>query len=483
MRIQFIFRWPSLAALLSLSASLACADQAVAQAARGAAPAPARAASSVAQPPAAARNPGSTNPAAAVVPPVKTEPLIKGYAIPIGGALKADNEEVWGRIVALAGGKGARFVVFGTASEDPEASAKQAIDMLHRRGAVAEALPVAPKFGWVDLNKVVRDPALINKVKGARGVFFTGGSQERIVDVLMPGGQPTPMLEAIWEVYRKGGVVAGTSAGAAIMSTVMFRDAPSVINIMKGKWVEGKQIDRGLGFVGPDLFVDQHFLKRGRFGRMIPLMMAKGYKLGLGVDENSAAIIHGDDIEVIGGKGAMLVDLSEVKTDPTLGAFNLTNARLNYLDHGDHYSMKNRVTTPSAIKLRGDKLDPASPDYKPYYTEPLFHLDMLGDTTISNSMNYLIDSPLSEVRGLTFDVGAKADDPVADLGFLFRVYKGRGSYGWSTDENGPEEYTVINLYLDITPVRMPQPIYSAWPGPGRKAAPAPAEPLRGDLSK
>ncbi|MGS0759390.1 cyanophycinase, partial [Roseateles sp. GG27B] len=67
---------------------------------------------------------------------------------------------------------------------------------------------------------------------------------------------------------------------------------------MKGKWMDGKQIDRGLGFVGPDLFVDQHFLKRGRFGRMIPLMMAKGYKLGLGVDENSAAIMHGDDIEV-----------------------------------------------------------------------------------------------------------------------------------------------------------------------------------------
>ncbi|MCV2367638.1 cyanophycinase [Roseateles oligotrophus] len=464
----------SLLALLLLAASLGLAEQASAQAVRGAPAASARAASANA---AATALPSAPLAQAAAA---KAEPLIKGYAIPIGGALKSDNEEVWGRIVALAGGKGARFVVFGTASEDPEASAKQAIEMLHRRGAVAEALPVAPKFGWVDLNKVVRDPALINKVKGARGVFFTGGSQERIVDVLMPGGHPTPMLEAIWEVYRKGGVVAGTSAGAAIMSTVMFRDAPSVINIMKGKWVEGKQIDRGLGFVGPDLFVDQHFLKRGRFGRMIPLMMAKGYKLGLGVDENSAAIIHGDDIEVIGGKGAMLVDLSDVKTDPTLGAFNLTNARLNYLDHGDHYSMKTRATTPSAIKLRGDKLDPAAADYKPYYTEPLFHLDMLGDTTISNSMNYLIDSPLSEVRGLTFDAGARADDPVADLGFLFRVYKGKGSYAWSTDENGPEEYTVINLYLDITPVRMPQPIYSAWPGPGRTA---PVEPARGEVSK
>lgn len=150
-------------------------------------------------------------PAAASAPSGALQPLpesdpaaIRGYAVPIGGALKADNEEVWQRIVQLAGGKGARFVVFGTASEDPEASAKQVVDLLQRRGAVAEALPVAPKFLWVDLNKVVRDPALIAKVKAAKGIFFTGGVQERIVDVLQPGGQSTPMLEAIWDVYRKG---------------------------------------------------------------------------------------------------------------------------------------------------------------------------------------------------------------------------------------------------------------------------------------
>ncbi|MCV2363898.1 cyanophycinase [Paucibacter sp. DJ1R-11] len=434
-------------------------------------PVPAKPASSTAGNNAAAGNASGPGPLAA------GEGAIKGYAVPIGGALKADNEDVWGRIVQLAGGKGARFVVFGTAAEDPEASAKTAVDMLQKRGAVAEALPVAPKFSWVDLSKVVRDPSLIAKVKNARGVFFTGGSQERIVDVLMPGGHSTPMLEAIWDVYRRGGVVAGTSAGAAIMSTVMFRDAPSVINIMKGKWAEGKQIDRGLGFVGPDLFVDQHFLKRGRFGRMIPLMMAKGYKLGLGVEENSAAVVHGDEVEVIGDKGALLVDLTDVKTDPTLGAFNVTSARLSYLDQGDRYNLKTRQTTPAPIKLRGAKHDHMAPDFKPYFTEERFDLDMLGDSTIANAMTYLIDSSRNEVRGLSFDVLPKPGDPVAELGFLFRLYKGKGSYGWSTEEWGGEEFTVVNLYLDVTPVRMPQPLYSPWPGPDRVTGPAPE---RGD---
>lgn len=400
-------------------------------------------------------------------PPVAVpqEPAVKGAAVAIGGALKSDNDEVWGRIVQLAGGKGARFVIFGTASEDPEASAKQAVELLTRRGAVAEALPVAPKFGWVDLHKVVRDPALIAKVKAARGVYFTGGLQERIVDVLQPEGQPTPMLEAIWEVYRKGGVVAGTSAGAAIMSRVMFRDAPSVMNVLKGELEDGRQLDRGLGFVGPDLFVDQHFLKRGRFGRLIPAMLAKGFKLGLGVDENTAAVFRADMVEIVGGAGALFIDLSEAQTEPGLGAFNVRNARLAYLEEGDRIDLKNRAVVPSAMKLRGQRLDASDPGFKPYHQEPRFQLDMLGDQTIANAMRYLIDSNQSEARGLSFDVLPKPGDPLAELGFLFRLHKAADSVGWSSDEQGGEQFTIINLRLDITPVRLPQPLFSDWRRP------------------
>ncbi len=446
-----------------------------------AAPPPAPSASAALRPAHAAapapapRSAPKAAPAASPTPAVTdAEPAIRGYAVPIGGALKADNEEVWQRIVQLAGGKGARFVVFGTASEDPEASAKQVVDLLQRRGAIAEALPVAPKFLWVDLNKVVRDPALIAKVKAARGVFFTGGTQERIVDVLQPGGHSTPMLEAIWEVYRKGGVVAGTSAGAAIMSTIMFRDAPSVINILKGRFVDGKQVDHGLGFVGPNLFVDQHFLKRGRFGRMIPLMMAKGYKIGLGVDENTAAIIRGDEIEVIGDRGCLVVDLTEAKTDESLGAFNVQGARLSYLEHGDRYHMRARSTTPSAPKLRGELHDAESPNFRPYYTDDVFNLDMLGDSTISNAMIRLIDSMRKEIKGLAFDVLPRPNDPLAELGFLFRLYKGTDSLGWSTEEFGGEQFTVVNLYLDISPVRLPMPLYGGWAPPRSASAPASA---------
>lgn len=386
----------------------------------------------------------------------------KGYAVIIGGALKADNDAVWNRMVELSGGRDARWVVFGTASENPERTARRAAELLERRGANAQTLPVAPQLKWVDLDKAVRDPALLETVRSANGIFFSGGAQERIVDTFNPGGKRTPMLEAIWEVYRRGGVVAGTSAGAAIMSTVMFRDAPSIINVMKGQLRPGKEIDEGLGFVGPNLFVDQHFLKRGRFGRMIPLMLAKGYKLGLGIDEDSAAVVQGDQVEIIGTKGALLVDLNDIETNPALGALNLTGARLTYLDRGDRYDLGLHKVLPSERKLRGSKLDPNAPGYKPEYLNDPFYLDMLGDTIVANAMGFLIDSVQKEIKGLAFDPKAPATDPLADQGYVFRLYKGPQSVGWYADDLGADEYTVANIYLDIAPVRMSRPLYVPW---------------------
>lgn len=406
---------------------------------------------------------GASNRAAIARAPKVGEP-VKGYAVIIGGALKADNDEIWERMVTLAGGKGSRWVVFGTASQTPDRTSRRVVQLLEQRGAVAEAMPVAPQLRWVDLSKAVRDPQLLEAVRNADGVFFTGGAQERIVDTFKPGGQNTPMLDVIWDVYRRGGVVAGTSAGAAIMSSVMFRDAPSVLGVMKGQLRQGKEVDNGLGFVGPNLFVDQHFLKRGRFGRMLPLMMAKGYKLGLGIEENSAAIVQGDYVEVVGGKGALMVDLNDVVTDPKVPAFNLTGARLTYLDRGDRYDLGLRRIEPSERKQRGQLLDPNSPGFKPEYTSEPFYIDMLGDSTISNAMGFLIDSNQKEVRGLSFDPRAPEKDPLADLGFSFRLYKGADSMGWYSDESGGEEYSVANIYLDVLPVRISRPLFTPWRG-------------------
>lgn len=384
-----------------------------------------------------------------------------GTAVVIGGGLKASHDAVWRRMVDLAGGPGARFVVLGTASENPTASADAAAKQLQARGAVTSVLPVSPLLKDRPVAQAVADPALVDQVKAARGVFFTGGSQDRIVNSLQPGGQRSPLLQAIWDLYERGGVVAGTSAGAAIMSRTMFIDAPDVVGVLKGRFKAGQEVGEGLGFVGPALFVDQHFLKRGRLGRLLPVMQAYGYTLGLGVEEDSAAAVRGDEVEMIGGR-AVFVDLADARVDDKAGAFALRGARLSLLEPGDRLALATRTLTPSEPKRKGQLLDPAAADYKPYYTAPPFHVDMLGDGVIATAMGLLIDARYDEIRGLAFDPRTNADDPLAALGFELRLYKAPGAKGWYSEAGGGEDYTVHRLGLDVLPQRMAQPLYQPW---------------------
>jgi cyanophycinase len=387
--------------------------------------------------------------------PTEAQPDPRGACVPIGGALRFDNDIVWSRLVALAGGWRSSWVVFGLASTHPARSAAQVVEVLRRHGARAEAIEVAKDDGVADARRIAR-------VAAATGVFFCGGAQERIVDTLMPAGHDTPLLAAIRAVRERGGVIAGTSAGAAVMSTTMFRDAQEVLAVLKGQLREGREIDRGLGFVGPRLFVDQHFLRRGRIGRMLPMMVARGYTLGLGVDENSAAIVRGDDIEVIGAKGALLVDLAGATHEPQGGAFALQGARVSYLDRGDRYDLATRRFTPSAQKRADHAIDPNAAGFEPYYAHARYWSDILGDTTLANAMCELIDSGDREAFGLAADLRPPADDPRPDLAFEFRLHKGADSLGWFTGRFGGEDYSVSNLYLDVAPVRLARPTHRPW---------------------
>jgi cyanophycinase len=382
----------------------------------------------------------------------------RGYAVPIGGGV---SEAIWKRLVELAGGNGARFVVFGTAAGDPEEESAWAAAELKRHGAMAEVIPVTPQ-SIQDDERQLSDPSLIKKIRSARGVFFSGGSQGRIVDTLAPGGRKTPLLEAIWQVYRNGGVVAGESAGAAIMSRIMFREGSDLMQILKGRLRDGVEVDKGLGFVGPGLFVDQHFLKRGRIGRMLPLMLSKGYRVGLGVDEYTAAVIHHDEIEILGDSGALLVDLSDASSDEGLQAFNVKNARLSYLDPGDRYNLRTHQIHPSPEKLVSHYIDPNSVDFSPYFHGNAFYIDILADTTIVKAMGRLLSSDRQELKGLAYDPPSDEDDATPELGFEFHLRKGADSLGWYSGGPSGIGYTIANIYLDVNPVRLSQPLYTSW---------------------
>ncbi len=393
---------------------------------------------------------------------------VAGIVVPMGGAIRSDNEAVRQRLVDLAGGPGARFVVIPTSSAYPDKTGADAAQELRRRGAQVELLKIAPRWPGETLESARRaaaDPANVAKIRAATGVYFTGGAQEYYADVLNPDGVASPVLLAVRALQARGGVIAGTSAGAAIMSSVMFRDALNPVQVLKGVMREGREIERGLGFVGDQLFIDQHFLKRGRVGRMLALMLAKGYKLGLGVDENTAAIIHGSEIEIVGATGGLLLDLREATQES--GPVNVHNVRISYLDNGDRYDLaksQGRVLTAKQargeLKFRQPGFAPELENIRPVYT------DILGENTILRALTQLVDGPSDQVTGIAFDlpqVGPVAViDPAPELGFEFVLRRDERTHGWDSAGLDGNDYSIFDARLDVRPVRLKVPLYQAW---------------------
>lgn len=370
-----------------------------------------------------------------------------GSLVIIGGALRDDNAAVWERVVSLAGGKGARIAVFPSAAGNPAKSGDAISARLRHYGAEPFVVPLSPKRD--DYRTLADDPALAESVAQAGGAYFSGGDQGRITQVLRRAdGSNTRVLDALWAMYRKGGVIAGTSAGAAVMSTTMFHDAKPVVPTLKFGVRDGKEIAPGLGFIGPDVFIDQHLLIRGRFARMLPVMVQKGYKLGIGVDENTSIVVSPSrEVEVLGYKGVMLIELGQASSEKNQ-PFNLANARVSYLDNGDRYHL---VT--GALSTTKEKLDPA----KPYFNGPLFTLDIAGNTAVADLMEKLVDSDQRTATGIA--VGSPRE-PKPDLGFEFVFTRVPETAGYMAQLS--EAYSVHRVRMDVRPVRMRQPLYQPY---------------------
>ena len=384
----------------------------------------------------------------------------KGALVIIGGSARHDNAAIWSEVLRLAGGPGKRIAVFPSASSYPIKNGERAVKLLRSHGADAFLVPLALSgFDGVRHDDVARDPHWVEQVRGAHGVFFIGGSQSRIREALVEAdGANTPMLDAVWDVYHRGGVVSGTSAGAAIMSRVMFRDAGVVLNTLLHGVRMGKEMDHGLGFLDGDWFVDQHCLVRGRFARAIVAMQAQNMHFGLGIDEDTAVVVeHGGQARVVGNRGAVVLDLSQARTDSKSANFNIHNARLTYLNHGDEIHLRTLAVTPNPQRAVDRTIDPRASDFKPSIQRRLFFLDVLANTTLVDIMHRVIDHQEGLAVGLAFDGGAATQGSTP--GFEFRFYRGADSLGWETEDHGTTDCTVQNIHLDIRPVTVHGPLY------------------------
>ena len=220
----------------------------------------------------------------------------------IGGAEdKVGRSVVLRRFVRLAGGRRARVVVIPTASAFAEEAVAAYRDVFTRLG-VGSVEAVDPGS-----RAAASDPDLVAQVDAATGVFMTGGNQLKLSQYVVG----TPLGEAILRAHRRGAVVAGTSAGASIMSLFMISMGEEGVTPRQ----RASQLTAGLGLL-PDVVVDQHFDQRARYGRLLSIVATSPNLLGLGIDEDTAAeVTDGWGLTVLGTGAVFVVDARGAVSD------------------------------------------------------------------------------------------------------------------------------------------------------------------------
>ncbi len=229
---------------------------------------------------------------------------VAGHLVVVGGG--PIPPEVTRRFVDLAGGPGkARIAVLPMASAVATTGSAKVAEL---RGLGADAFVLDVKRVDADSDSVVA------KLAAVTGVWFPGGDQNRIMTAI--GGSRT--ARAIIDRYTRGAVVGGTSAGAAVMSSMMITGDEKKVGGTRPPTDSSQAyitIDRdnivttaGLGMID-DAIVDQHFVRRRRLNRLISLVLEHPRMLGAGIDESTAIVVRPDGTwEIIGASVVLIFD-------------------------------------------------------------------------------------------------------------------------------------------------------------------------------
>ena len=271
------------------------------------------------------------------MPATPKTPQQRGFIIPIGGAESRGRKTgILNRFAKLCGGADARIMVIPTASLRNETGPEYE-ELFKSMGARSMCVPIENRNDCFDKET-------IRILEAATGIFMTGGNQLRLSTIL--GG--TPVARRIRKLNAQGIHVAGTSAGAAIVSEHMIaggRSGPSPRE-------SGVELAPGLGLTNR-VIVDQHFNQRQRMGRLLAALSFNPFACGLGIDENTAGFIGPDgDMEVVGKGTVTVVDPADLRHSSMsyvrrAEAVTLTGLRLHVLAAGAHFNIETREARAS----------------------------------------------------------------------------------------------------------------------------------------
>ena len=261
--------------------------------------------------------------------------IIGGHLLVIGGAEDKYNERrILKKFLSLAGEEKAEVLIVPVASDFPEFAADVYTQAFRNLGVTNPR--VLRATSRQDAFEANADELL----DGVTGVFITGGDQMRLVSIL--GG--TKFAAKLRGMVRETDMVlAGTSAGAAGMSTSMIVRGESTSHPHKS----AVRLSPGLGFL-KNIIIDQHFTERGRISRLITAVSYNPYNLGIGIDENTAIILNNNGIlEVFGAGSVTIVDGSQITYNEIAEvaeqeSFSVCGVQLHILRDGLVYDFINR---------------------------------------------------------------------------------------------------------------------------------------------
>ena len=257
----------------------------------------------------------------------------KGKLVIVGGE---QTSEIVKKYVELAGGSQAKIIVIPNAGSEPVKWSKVQVKEFEEFGAKADFLLFNRETADEEVN--------LKKMDWANAVFFLGGDQVDLARDMLG----TKLLDKVFDIYNNGGVVGGSSAGAAIMSEVMItgnelinKDSTvSFVTIQRGN----VEVKRGFGFL-KNAIVDQHFLKRKRHNRTIASLIEHPNLFGIAIDESTGIIVYPDEtFEVIGSNQVLVYDPTNGKDirEDKKGNLGISEMKLHVLISGDKFDMNTK---------------------------------------------------------------------------------------------------------------------------------------------
>jgi cyanophycinase len=268
--------------------------------------------------------------------PIISQP--KGHLLIIGGGDRPAY--MMNKYIELAGGKNAKIVIIPNASTIPKEEA-------YDHGSELK------KLGCTNINvlwftkETADSKENLAQMEGVTGVFFSGGDQTFLTRDMLG----SKLLAKIKDIYNKGGIVGGTSAGAAVMSKVMITGNQLAISDTNNNFytVTAKNVEtiEGFGFL-TDVIIDQHFIVRKRENRLICATLENNLP-GIGIDESTAILVEkGRYFTVVGESGVIIINPKTGKRlkNSSNGLVSGRDITLHLLMNGDRYDMKtNKILT------------------------------------------------------------------------------------------------------------------------------------------